>query len=383
MPQKRYQDFTLEAAEKAYEKGQALYLKSVKPEDLVECARLFSFAAFLGHAEAQRCLGLLYAQGEGVARDPLAAARWLELAAQSGVPAAQEAVGLLYYAGEGVERDCRKAAKWWKAAGAAGLPEAMNNLGNLYEAGLGVKKSQKEAARWWLAGAIKGQVNAQHNIAVAYQKGLGVPQDFALALKWFKAAAEQGLPEAKLGLGQLGLLGLENAPPIKESLELMREAGAAGLCEANFNLGLIYETGEYAPSDLNQALRHYYLAALQASPVALMNMAILLALGWGEPKVKKEAFSFLKEGSLRGDPKFIFCRGVAVLAGDKANFKEEIWEEAQRHIHLALKFNDPWIKSWGAKIARDKEKRGKLKAEETLDLTKIAALAVFPLEPKE
>jgi TPR repeat protein len=49
-----------------------------------EVARLFRLAAERGHADAQRALGMLYANGEGVARSDPEAAQWLHKSAAQG-----------------------------------------------------------------------------------------------------------------------------------------------------------------------------------------------------------------------------------------------------------------------------------------------------------
>jgi TPR repeat protein len=77
-------------------------------------------AAESGDADAQYRLGLKYAEGEGVAKDPSQAAEWYRKAATHGQPNAQYNLGSLYYKGEGVPKDPAQAAEWYRKAAAQG-----------------------------------------------------------------------------------------------------------------------------------------------------------------------------------------------------------------------------------------------------------------------
>lgn len=80
-----------------------------------------------GVAEAQFTLGLMHAEGLGVARDPRAAAAWYEQAARQGHAQAQNYLGLLYFKGDGVARSFRDAFIFFELAAAAGNQDAANN----------------------------------------------------------------------------------------------------------------------------------------------------------------------------------------------------------------------------------------------------------------
>jgi len=80
-----------------------------------------------GNAQAQNRLGFLYANGDGVARDPAAAARWYRAAAEQGFTEAQFTLGLIYAEGDGVPRDEVEALVWFDLAARAGDVEAAKN----------------------------------------------------------------------------------------------------------------------------------------------------------------------------------------------------------------------------------------------------------------
>ena len=81
-------------------------------QDYATALREFSSAAGQGDAAAQYNLGLMYAQGQGVAQNKKQAAAWYRKAAAQGHAAAQYNLGLMYNNGEGVAPDKQQAETW-------------------------------------------------------------------------------------------------------------------------------------------------------------------------------------------------------------------------------------------------------------------------------
>lgn len=73
-------------------------------------------AARDGRAEAQRLLGDMYWQGNGVAKNAGEAAKWLRLAAEQDHVDAMNALARLYVQGQGVAQDLWEAEKWFRRA---------------------------------------------------------------------------------------------------------------------------------------------------------------------------------------------------------------------------------------------------------------------------
>jgi TPR repeat protein len=65
---------------------------------------------------AQNNLGLVYAEGTGVAKSDAAAVVWFRRAAEQGLPDAQYNLGLAYDLGRGVSTDHSAAAIWYRKA---------------------------------------------------------------------------------------------------------------------------------------------------------------------------------------------------------------------------------------------------------------------------
>ena len=107
---------------------------------------LLQQSADQGHAQAQFCLGDLYAAGNGVAQDYGKAVVFLQQSADNGYAEAQCALGRLYASGSDsgnvVPQDSAKAAKLLQQAANKGSKQAIVSL----------KKMQAEAI--WRADAI-------------------------------------------------------------------------------------------------------------------------------------------------------------------------------------------------------------------------------------
>ena len=115
----------------------------------------------------------LYANGDGIVRDPVKAVEWFTKAAEQGYSDSFFNLGAMYQNGDGVAKDSDKAAEWFER-GAMRDPRASFNLGLMYESGEGVEKDPVKAAQWYQKAAEEGNVSAQHNLAVLYVTGEGV-----------------------------------------------------------------------------------------------------------------------------------------------------------------------------------------------------------------
>ena len=99
---------------------------------------------------AQAYLGTLYANGEGVEKEPTTAAEWYRKAAEYGNPLGQAALGAAVFYGVGVPADTVEGYMWTQLAAEQGFPKAISNLsemsGALTEAEL--KQAEKRVARF-------------------------------------------------------------------------------------------------------------------------------------------------------------------------------------------------------------------------------------------
>ena len=134
-----------------------------------------------------------------------ALAEWMPLAEQ-GNANAQRNLGLMYDNGDGVQENDKTAVKWYTLAAEQGLDQAQSNLGLMYENGIGVQENHEIAVKWYTLAAEQGLDQAQSNLGFMYYNGKGVTQDYETSAKWYALAAEQGNSKAKENLSILLLV---------------------------------------------------------------------------------------------------------------------------------------------------------------------------------
>ena len=101
--------------------------------------------------------------------------------AEQGSATAQFLIGAIYANGEGVVRDRVAAASWIRRA--AEQEHARD-------------PDSDEAATWYRRAAEQGYASAQYNLGMLYYRGEGVPQDSVLAHVWVNLASSNGNEDA-------------------------------------------------------------------------------------------------------------------------------------------------------------------------------------------
>ena len=112
--------------------------------------------------------------------------------AEAGDSIDQYNLGVMYANGTGVAENDQEAVKWYRLAAEQGLAEAQYNLGVMYDDGEGVAENDQEAVKWFRLAAEQGFASAQFNLGVMYANGTGVAQNDQKAYMWFSVAAAQG-----------------------------------------------------------------------------------------------------------------------------------------------------------------------------------------------
>jgi TPR repeat protein len=172
---------------------------------------VFQAGANHGDATSMANLGILYRDGQGVARDYDKAREWFEKAVEKGDVSAIVYLGLLYRNGWGVARDYAKAREWFEMAVNKGDTTAMVELGVLYENGYGVTPDYAKSQDWYQKAAEQGNARAMRHLGVLYV-GRGVAGGYDKAREWFEKAARNGDTSAMIDIGQLHENGLGGLP---------------------------------------------------------------------------------------------------------------------------------------------------------------------------
>ena len=135
--------------------------KHRKPHVRTSCtlALLLALGTPLAHA------GLKNAQAAYKRQDYAAAFKEFTPLAQAGNATAQYRLGVMYAEGEGVAQDYQQAHSWFLKAAKQGHVEAQTSLGVMYMEGMGVAQDEKQAIFWLQKAAKKsGDKQAQQMI---------------------------------------------------------------------------------------------------------------------------------------------------------------------------------------------------------------------------
>jgi TPR repeat protein len=223
-------------------------------------------AADQGSPQGQLSVGLLYAQGHGVARSEIEAMRWYELAAQKGEAQAQVNLGSCYWLGQGTAPDDKKAAMWFKRAAEQNFPAGHALLAAAYEEGRGVPKDTSMAAKLYRQAAEQGNMLAQRQLAIMLVNGNGVPRNFLEAVKWYRLAADQGDAKAQHGLGVCYYSGDGVAQSYEDAAKWYLMAAERGLAIAQMLMADLYVNARGVQRDLVAAYVWASLAMEELPP---------------------------------------------------------------------------------------------------------------------
>jgi TPR repeat protein len=143
-----------------------------RPEQRADALKLFEQAARGGDVEAAFQLGEMLRIGVlGVPAAPAAAAPWYAQAAEHQHAKAALALGLMYKNGNGVARDAARAAGLLTQAGELGNAHAMFLLSNIYRDGDGVTKNPVKGREWLHEAAEHEYPPAIQELAMTMQTG--------------------------------------------------------------------------------------------------------------------------------------------------------------------------------------------------------------------
>ena len=346
-----------------------------------KAAKYFLKSAVYGGVTSLINLGLCYAEGFGVKKDPEKAARCYKIAAKRYYRYAigQLALGFCYAEGLGVEKDMVKAEDllkidlregwgwgllddywnlnevimWIRKAAEWGNFVAQWNLGLIYTEGRGVEKNEGEAARWFrkitqrdsqhdfidpttvkwaqlfLSAIEHGDDRSQYELGHDYYEYGGdryrwdhnFEESEREAAKWYRKAAEQGNADAQYRLGFMYAHGKGVEKDEVEAARWYYKAAERGDSAAQYSLGLMYANGEGVEKDEAKAVQLFRKAAEQGHVAAQFNVGVSYHYGWGVAKDESEAMKWYRK--------------AAVLEDSAAHFYLKAVEQGGPDVHNA------------------------------------------------
>ncbi len=156
-----------------------------------------------GDAVAQRQLGLLYANGRGVAFDGEEAKQWLSRAAEQADLAAMVLLAWLLVQ-EQSPAGVTQAMAWYQQAAEAGDADAQCALADLYISGAaGIEPNGEAMLYWYDRAAAQHHPKAQYQLGKLLAEGKILPQNDGLAFHWLTFAILNGSAAAQKEMAML------------------------------------------------------------------------------------------------------------------------------------------------------------------------------------
>jgi TPR repeat protein len=270
------------------------------PVDPARAFRWFRAAAIEGNAPGETALAFLYNNGTGVAKDPVKAEYWYLMALDRDANAG-EYLGIMYALGKGVKRDPQMAAKYFRCSADLGNQFSQGMYATYLWNGTGVPRDRKAAIDLYKKGAGNGDNYSRLYLGQALMKGEQVKQDKKAGLHWIEMAASEGYPRAEEMLGKLYLSETGMAGKPARGIQWIQKAADQGNTTAMVDLGFDYETGKGVPLNESKSLEYYRKAASAGDAYAQCYIGRACEAGRGQDRDFHEAVEWYKLAAAQGD----------------------------------------------------------------------------------
>jgi TPR repeat protein len=172
----------------------------VANKQINEAAAAYRKAADKGSTTAMVELGVMLANGTGVAKDEGAARKLFERAGQGGNPRGITNLAVLSERSSGVPMDPVKSRALLAKAAEGNSPEAQYQLGLMMQDGVGGPKDDAGARALFEKAAAQDHAAALERMGAFTQSGRGGTKDSSAAKSYYEKAAALGNEEAKAAL---------------------------------------------------------------------------------------------------------------------------------------------------------------------------------------
>lgn len=214
-------------------------------------------AAEEDHAASLDLLGMLYATGQLLEKDPKRAAELFKKAAVLGETKAKFHLAMALREGFGVRKNLEESFAWLRVAAKEKSPEAMFALAEAYDQGLGTEINSEVAERFFSQAALKGEKQAiLRMVKVTSADPHPNPK---LCLHWLFKGAEAEIHECLLAVGKYWL---ESTPANPEKgLEILEKGALKEDKDCLFELALVWSEGRFVKPNLIAAIVYCHLSS--------------------------------------------------------------------------------------------------------------------------
>jgi TPR repeat protein len=259
-----------------------------------------------GTADACAEMGVRFADGHGVQKDPAIAFAKTRRACDLGQVQACSDLAAFYAIGFGVPRDAARAVTTWQTACTAGSTRACDALGWQYANGTGIPRDPSKAVSLWRRACNAGFAIACRELGLVYQTGKGAARDLPQSNGLFKRACDGGDPRGCAAYGAELRDGEGTAKDGKAAFEWSLRACKMGSSQGCSSAGLAYLEGAGAPRDATQGLFDVRRGCNGGDAVGCRLAGTVYQGRYGMAANPKKAIALLKRACAMGDS--LACR---------------------------------------------------------------------------
>ena len=216
-------------------------------------------------------LGRLYANGDGVARNPATAFKLFLKAARGGNDTARLYVGYALLTGAGTPTDVPKARYWLRESADAGHVDALVQLARSYRVPFADPPDLDRALALYQLAVDKGSLEALTALGYVYLGGETGTPDLQRATQYFRQAAQGNSPAAQTALGFMSIADHQYAA----ARQWFERAAAVQYPEAFTGLGRLYQEGLGVAASRTRAIESYAKGATLGDVQAQLRLASL------------------------------------------------------------------------------------------------------------
>lgn len=181
--------------------------------------------------------------------------------------------------------------------------ETIMEAAKKYYYGQGAPRNVNKAFKLYLKAAQNGDTDAMFIVGGLYMQGYGTVIDKGEAFKWLYNAALKGRSskESQRIIGQSFIAGTSVPSNYDEAVHWYELAAQGGDPEAQSELAFLYFSGNYVERDYEKAKYWFHIAAMKGYPIAQYNMGIIWYTGNGVDTVDaKKAYAWFSLAAANG-----------------------------------------------------------------------------------
>lgn len=238
----------------------------------------YTKAAKQGHKHAQYELAIMFQKGIGAKKSTKTAKKWLKKAAKQNHKLAKKELKKYSKSSRSTTKSAQSKSKkltfvqkQTKLA-KSGNVKAQYRLAKAYKNGKKAPKNLRKAVKWYSKAAVNGHTESQFELANFHYYGTGfLDKNIEKAKKWYRKAANDNHSKAGKQLDKIAKLDLKNRQ--SKQFDSMIDSALLGDSEQQYELGMRYLLGFKTTPDDKQAFYWLNLAATQAHPRAMYQVA--------------------------------------------------------------------------------------------------------------